>query len=299
MPSLVQARRQSDVKQRTIGALQDFVTHSPAITGGPCVHGANGRKSDASRQRTLETLLGKINDTVPFRDRPDLSSFVNWKGNAESPIHRWLRYREAYSPNLITKLGLGDNILDPFCGCGSILIGAAENGNTSAGIDINPLAIFAAKVKLTPLSRTQLIAVQKFVDGLHGAIDLANCWPMPELSIASKVFEPTILKTLLRIRALTELTFSNDKEIRDFLHLAWVAILERVGSYFKEGNGIKYRNKKRLKTGYTHRPEGQWQLERFGRDQKKFTLEAFSAHVRMMVQDARFWRKGAWRNKPP
>ncbi len=234
---------------------------------------------------------------MPFRHRSDLSSFVNWKGNAESPIHRWLRYREAYSPNLITKLGLGDNILDPFCGCGSILIGAAQNGTTSAGIDVNPLAIFAAKVKLTPLSCTQLTAVQKFVNGLHAAVDSANCWPLPKLSIASKVFEPTILETLLRIRSLTESTFSNDKESRDFLHLAWIAILEKVGSYFKEGNGIKYRNKKRLKFGYTHRPEGQWQLERFGSDQKKFTLETFRAHVRMMVQDARFWRKGAWRDQ--
>ena len=297
MPRLVQALRQSDVKQRAIAALQDFAAHDPGITRAPSVNGANGRKSDDSRHRTLETLLRKVNDTVPLRDRSDLSSFVNWKGNADSPIHRWLRYREAYSPNLITKLGLGDNILDPFCGCGSILIGAAENGNTSAGIDINPLAIFATKVKLTPLSRTQLTAVQNYVNGLHAVIDSANCWPIPELSIASKVFEPTILETLLRIRSLTESTFSSDKESRDFLHLAWVAILETVGSYFKEGNGIKYRNKKRLKTGYTHRPEGQWQLERFGSDQKKFTLETFCAHVRMMVQDARFWRKGAWRDQ--
>ncbi len=222
---------------------------------------------------------------------------MNWKGNAESPIHRWLRYREAYSPNLITKLGLDNNILDPFCGCGSILVGAAENGNTSTGIDINPLAIFAARVKLTPLSRTQLKAVQEYLNDLDSRIDSANCWPIPELSIASKVFEPVILETLLGIRSLTETTFSGDKAIRDFLHLTWVAILEQVGSYFKEGNGIKYRNKKRLKTGYIHRPEGQWQLERFGADQKKFTLQTFCAHARMMVQDARFWQKGAWRDQ--
>ncbi|MYF98000.1 SAM-dependent methyltransferase [Candidatus Poribacteria bacterium] len=271
--------------------------HTRQYARTPSVSGAKDQKSDDSRRRILEKILREVNDTVPFRNRSDLSSFVNWKGNADSPIHRWLRYREAYSPNLITKLGLGDNILDPFCGCGSILIGAAENGNTATGIDINPLAIFAAKVKLTPLSRTQLTAVQKYVNNLDSNTDSAKCWPIPELSIASKVFEPTILETLLRIRSLTESTFSDDKECRDFLHLAWVAILEKVGSYFKEGNGIKYRNKKRMKTGYTHRPEGQWQLERFGSDQKKFTLETFCDHVRMMLRDARFWRKGAWRDQ--
>ena len=297
MPRIMQVQGQSDVKQHAIAALRDFATLDPRIARVSSVNGANGRKSDDSRRRTLESLLREVSDSVPLRNRSDLSSFVNWKGNAESPIHRWLRYREAYSPNLITKLGLDNNILDPFCGCGSILVGAAENGNRSTGIDINPLAIFAAKVKLTPLSRTQLTAVQKFVTRLDSVIDSANCWSMPTLSIASKVFEPTILETLLRIRYLTESTFSEDKESRDFLHLAWIAILEKVGSYFKEGNGIKYRNKKRLKTGYIQRPEGQWQLERFGSDQKKYTLEAFSAHVRMMVQDARFWRKGAWRDQ--
>lgn len=273
-------------------ARQKLADYDLAITGITKIKSAN--KTSDARQRMLAALLNKINDTVRSQTRSDLSSFVNWKGNAESPIHRWLRYREAYSPNLITKLGLGNNILDPFCGCGSILIGAAENGDKSVGIDINPLAIFAATVKLTPLSRSQLQAVQRFVNGLETAVGSAKLWPTPELSIASKVFEPTILDTLLRIRSLTESTFSRDKESRNFLHLAWVAILEKVGSYFKEGNGIKYRNKKRLKIGYARRPEGQWQLERFGRDQKQFALDAFCSHVRMMLQDARFWRKGAW-----
>ncbi len=88
-----------------------------------------GRKKPVfNKRRALEAILGQISKTATFRDRSDLSSFVNWKGNAEAPIHRWLRYREAYSPHLITKLALGRRILDPFCGCGSIMIGSAENG---------------------------------------------------------------------------------------------------------------------------------------------------------------------------
>jgi site-specific DNA-methyltransferase (adenine-specific) len=208
-----------------------------------------------------------------------------------------LRYREAYSPNLITKLGLGQKILDPFCGCGSILIGAAENGGKSAGIDINPLATFAAKVKLTPLSKAQLQKIQKFLSALTTALSSTKPWPAPELSIADKVFEVTILDTMLRIRAAYEGAFLGDMPCRNFLHLAWVAVLETVGSYFKEGNGIKYRNKKRLKSGYARRPEGEWQLERFGHDQKQFTLTTFLSHAQMMCEDTKFWRKGAWRDQ--
>src|SRR4051812_47931794 len=114
----------------------------------------------------LAKALRLMDDSVRVHNRSDLAAFVNWQGNAVAPIHRWMRYREAYSPNLITKLSLGDRILDPFCGCGSILIGAAQSGFISTGIDVNPLAVFATKVKLTPLSRTQLSSITEFVDAL-------------------------------------------------------------------------------------------------------------------------------------
>jgi hypothetical protein len=70
------------------------------------------KNGDNNRARELGPILRRINDTVPFRKRSDLVSFVNWKRNAAAPIHRWLRYREAYSPHLITKLSLGEKILD-------------------------------------------------------------------------------------------------------------------------------------------------------------------------------------------
>lgn len=246
---------------------------------------------------SLVKLLRSLNSSTSFVQRTDLASFVNWKGNAAAPIHRWLRYREAYSPNLITKLRLNGDILDPFCGCGSIPIGAAERGLASVGIDVNPLAVFAARVKLTPLTKTQLGAAQTFVDGLAARLNTITPWPAPSLSITDKVFEPDILDTLLRIRALFESEFDAEKTVRNFLHLAWVAILEVVGSYFKEGNGIKYRNRKRLKDGYVKRPEGEWQLKRFGLDQKKFVVDAYLTHARMMLQDAKFWKKGRWKDQ--
>lgn len=255
-----------------------------------------GRIGSATRA-DLGFILRKLNASFPFREREDLASFVNWQGNATSPIHRWLRYREAYSPHLISKLSLQDRILDPFCGCGSILLGAAQSGYTSAGIDINPLAVFAARVKLSPLSKAQLHDVASFADQLASVIDAAHPWPVPALAIAGKVFEPEILDTLLRIRALYESAFSGDRGGRDFLHLAWVAILEGVGSYFKEGNGIKYRNRKRLKSGYVLREEGRWQRERFGPDQGRFVVEAYLARLRMMLRDAEYWRRGRWKDQ--
>lgn len=247
-----------------------------------------------SRTRSISALLRKISASTNFRSRSDLASFVNWQGNSGYPIHRWLRYREAYSPRLIDQLSLGDKILDPFCGCGSILIGAAESGYSSTGIDVNPLAVFAARVKLSPLNKVQICAAASFAERLSTEVEGTQPWPTPSLSIAGKVFEPVILDTLMQIRGMIEVAFSNDRQTRNFLHLAWVAILERVGSYFKEGNGIKYRNRKRTDSGYVQRPEGQWQEERFGSNQRKFVIDAYLSHLRMMLQDTRHWEKGRW-----
>ncbi|MHC2993697.1 modification methylase, partial [Pontibacter sp. HJ8] len=78
------------------------------------------------------------------------------------------------------------------------------------------------------------------------------------------------------------------------LFLGWLSILEEVGSYFKEGNGIKYRNKKRTKDGYTTRVEGEWQVQRFGTDQVSFVTNAYKQQLQTMLKDTPLWKKGLW-----
>ena len=195
----------------------------------------------------LKQLLAPLDRLYPLERNHDLGPFVHWKGNMTSPMHRWLRYREAYSPELIDKLDLGDDILDPFSGCGSILIGAAARNKRSFGIDLNPIATFSSRVKLTPLSQQQLSREISFSKNLSNIILQHVPFQIPALSISGKVFEPQILDLIQRCRSAIEETFSDDPQLRDFIFLGWLAVLETVGSYFKEGNGIKYRNKKRQK----------------------------------------------------
>ena len=224
--------------------------------------------------------------------RPDLAGLVHWAGAATQPVHRWFRYREGFSPALITSLGLGHRILDPFCGSGSIMVGAAQQGRASVGIDVNPLAAFVSRVKLAPLGDADVDAATAFLDGFEAAAGVEP-WPAPALRIASKVFEPHILDAVLRLRALIEQEATSAAQ-RDFLLLAWLSILQEVGSFFKEGNGIKYRNRKRTKIGYVARPDGQWQLERFGTDQEGFVFAAFRAKLTEMLADVPAWHRGTW-----
>jgi site-specific DNA-methyltransferase (adenine-specific) len=226
-------------------------------------------------------------------ERVDLADLVHWRGAAAEPIHRWFRYREGFSPGLIGALGLGERILDPFCGSGSIMVGAAQQGRSAVGIDVNPLAAFVARVKLSPLSRSDVAAVTECLQGFERGVAAVSPWPAPGLRIAGKVFEPRILDAVLRLRALIERR-AGSRGQRDFLLLAWLAILQDVGSYFKEGNGIKYRNRQRRRGGYVARPEGQWQLERFGADQAAFVHNAFRRKLTEMLADGPAWRDGDW-----
>jgi site-specific DNA-methyltransferase (adenine-specific) len=175
------------------------------------------------------------------------------------------------------------------------MIGAAQSGRESLGIDINPLAIFAAKVKLRPLSERQIAWIRRFIAKLDDIERTSPPWELPALAIASKVFEPKILTCIRRLRTGIEELAGHDEALADFLRLGWIAVLETVGSYFKEGNGIKYRNKKRRKGTYVSRPEGEWQRRRFGEDQRRFVLNALKNQLATMVDDTRIWATGNWK----
>jgi len=241
-------------------------------------------------------ILDHVDGGLLAPPRPELSPLVRWDGGAGRPVHRWFRYREGFSPALIGELGLGRRILDPFCGSGSILVGAAEQGRAAVGIDVNPLAVFVARVKLSPLRRADVAAVRAFLDRFEADVASADPWPTPALRIAGKVFEPRILDAVLRLRTLIEGRAATPEQ-RNFLLLAWLAVLQPVGSYFKEGNGIKYRNRQRRPGRYVARPDGAWQLARFGPDQPAFVRAAFRRQLAGMVADVPAWRTGRWRDQ--
>ena len=50
----------------------------------------------------------------------------------------------------------GDVLFDPFCGSGSVQVEGRLKGRHSWGIDLNPLAVLIARVKVTPIEPTLL-----------------------------------------------------------------------------------------------------------------------------------------------
>ena len=239
-------------------------------------------------------ILPSIDGDLVGPRRPDLAGLVHWGGGATLPIHRWFRYREGFSPALIPELGLGSRILDPFCGSGSIMVGAAQQDRTSVGIDVNPLAAFVAGVKLSPLTDRDVAAAGDFLAGFEAALPGVRAVARPGAADRRRRSSSPASSTPCSGSGRSSRNGPTTKAQRRFLLLAWLSILQTVGSYFKEGNGIKYRNRQRRRGGYVARPEGRWQLERFGADQDAFVRAAFRAGLAGMLEDVPAWRHGRW-----
>ena len=71
----------------------------------------------------------------------------------DAPVHDWYRFVQSFPPHLvrgyIAKFGLStqNRVLDPFCGTGTTLVECKKLGISSTGLDANPMAVLASKVK--------------------------------------------------------------------------------------------------------------------------------------------------------
>ncbi len=75
--------------------------------------------------------------------------------------HYLFRYPAKFHPPVARKLveefsDQGELILDPFCGSGTLLVEAVQSGRNSIGLDIDPVATFASRVKTLHISPTAL-----------------------------------------------------------------------------------------------------------------------------------------------
>ena len=86
-----------------------------------------------------------------------LNQYTNGQANKvhadDQAAHGWYRFVLSFPPHLVRdylkKFGItaDQRVLDPFCGTGTTLVECKKNGVPSIGIEANPLAHFASRVK--------------------------------------------------------------------------------------------------------------------------------------------------------
>lgn len=238
----------------------------------------------------MTDILNLLDSKYPIRNVPDYGRIVNYAIQSDEPIHRWFRYREGYSTKLLETLlkdiPKGKLVVDPFCGSGTTLLVAGQQKYPSIGLDVNPLSVFVTKTKTKQYSSGFKYKFPSIYNEIRALTPSDNCSPKPSLNIIDNIFHPEILHALLIIK-----NFINRKidfEERDFLFLAWLSILEEVSNVYKEGNGLKYRNRKRTPNGYENIPIDIWQQKFFPDNKFDYILSVYLNRVTEMFKDIPF-----------
>ena len=180
-------------------------------------------------------LLAELCSRYKLTEANGFAALVNFSSTSEAPVHRWFRYREGYSIQLvralIKDLPKGSIILDPFCGSGTTLLAAQDLGFPSIGFEINPLSAFVSRVKTNSLTDEQIYLLNQLLSKANKLTSASKVDPKPLLSIIDKVFHPQILHALLVLRCFIKSV--ENQQLRDFLMVAWLSILEDVSNVFK------------------------------------------------------------------
>ena len=91
--------------------------------------------------------------TVAYATQLQNGTELNRIYESDLPVHEWYRFVLSFPPHLARSyaerfaLSESQTLLDPFCGTGTTLVEAKKLGIGSVGIEANPMAHFAARVK--------------------------------------------------------------------------------------------------------------------------------------------------------
>ena len=238
-----------------------------------------------------EQLLRALAADYKVDEEPHLAPFVR-PSDRDEPRQRLFHYREGYTvdlcrPYVEAASGLA---LDPFCGFGSSLIAAKEAGLPVVGADVNPLAAFVARAKTASYSDKSLSALSSLKCRLKKLEVGADESPSPPLRILPKLFDHEVLQALNRFKH--HILLEPDELARNAAFACWLSVLEVVSNVYREGNGVKYRNRVRRKNVYTSIPMTEWIAENLPTDKHAFVRDTLIASIEKAEQDFSFLNQG-------
>jgi len=191
-------------------------------------------------------LLDELIEKYPVSDAFQFKKLVNFNENKTLPIHSWYEYKQGYAKSLVKEIisqekpNKNDYILDPFCGVGTTNLVSKSMGYDSIGFDINPMAFFAAKVKLHDYTDTDVASIKDYIKGFHSR----KKWKLKSTpKVVDSSFLPRQYNQLLSIKGYIESL--EDNPAKNVLNLAYLSIIEDASIRMKDGNGIKLKNNKK------------------------------------------------------
>jgi hypothetical protein len=229
--------------------------------------------------KSLERNLPLINASS-FRDQ------VHFQNAYKIPIQRWYPYREGYSIRLVNafikELKITGNVFDPFSGSGTTLLAARHNNLKSFGVDVNPISVLVANVENEIYNESDIESIDVEIEKLNFAIKSREIFSSI-FNLADKVFNDDVLQSLLQLKSHIK-DIKNNKT-QNLFFVAWLSIIESVSNIKKEGNGIKYKNRRRTATGYVNIDKDLWEKQVFPEDKFGFVKTKLIKQLEIIIED--------------
>lgn len=170
-------------------------------------------------------------------------SLVSFQANKNKPVHRWYKYKEAFSAPLIEylfqKYKINGRVLDPFAGSGTALFVASELGNIAEGIELLPIG-------------QQIISTKKLLEVNFATSDIEQLkswltnrpWqtsseriPLNQLRITSGAYAAATHEAIEKYLAVLR---RESESVQTVLRFALLCVLEAVSFTRKDGQYLRW-----------------------------------------------------------
>lgn len=243
-------------------------------------------------------IFNALEAGLPMFSGASFGNQVHFQNAYQTPVQRWFPYREGYSIRLVNafikELKITGNIFDPFSGSGTTLLASRTNNLNSFGIDVNPISVLVAKVENEQYNKSDIENLSLEIDRIKSLLKSKNTF-QTSFELAGKVFNQDILQSLLQLKKHIK-EIENEKT-RNLFFVAWLSIIEDVSNIKKEGNGIKYKNRKRTPTGYINIDKDVWEKQIFPEDKFGFVKTKLLKHLETILTDIKS-NYGSYEKKP-
>ncbi len=189
--------------------------------------------------RALEKHFKSITKVNADLDR----ATVSFQSNKITPLHRWYKYKEAFSARLVEYFlqlyRVDGPVLDPFAGIGTTLFTSASAGLDTTGIELLPIGRFIIHARET---LQENYTDQDFKTLRQ--IALSQPWKktkptyhLNELRITQGAYPPETRDLLERYRTYAD---TQEEKVKEILVFALLCILENISYTRKDGQYLRW-----------------------------------------------------------
>lgn len=243
-------------------------------------------KPNKDKIEQQRAILSQMESTLPISMAPSYEHLVHFQEAYKTPIQRWYPYREGYSTELVTSfienLNIKGTVLDPFSGSGTTLLAARQSRLDSVGIEVNPISVLVAESENEYYNNTDINELEGFIKHLK-QLKKSRKKYTTLFPLADKMFNKDILSAMLQVRS--EIDSIHNNKIKRLGLISWLSTIDEVSDVKKEGNGLKYRYRKRTKNGYITIPKEEWENEHFPGDRFRIVIDKITEKLSIVLQD--------------